>query len=75
MSRSGHASSSAAARNAPRSSCLSPAKRVSRVERWTGRQSAGSAQSQTIPCAHFGISFCVIVTVGTLGTCASPPLA
>eukprot|EP00965_Chrysotila_dentata_P032110 1071279-Pleurochrysis_carterae.AAC.2 len=75
ISLSPHAIASAAARSAPRSSCLAPAKAVSRVERWTGRQSAGSAQSQTTPLAHRGISSCVTVTVATLGTCASPPPA
>eukprot|EP00965_Chrysotila_dentata_P134234 4438919-Pleurochrysis_carterae.AAC.1 len=56
MSRSPHASVSAAARSASRSSCLVPGKLVDRVERWTGLQSAGSAQSHTVPRAHRGIS-------------------
>eukprot|EP00965_Chrysotila_dentata_P063267 2096367-Pleurochrysis_carterae.AAC.1 len=73
MSLSSQANVSAAARSAPRSSCLVPAKRVAREDRWTGRQSVGSAQSQTVPRAQVGISSCVIVTVGTLGTCISLP--
>eukprot|EP00965_Chrysotila_dentata_P124762 4124890-Pleurochrysis_carterae.AAC.1 len=63
MSRSPHASASAAARSASRLSCLAPAKLVDRVERWTGLQSAGSAQSHTIPRTHPAISPCVMVTV------------
>eukprot|EP00965_Chrysotila_dentata_P101072 3337989-Pleurochrysis_carterae.AAC.1 len=62
MSWSAQASVFAASRSAPRSSCLGPSKLVSRVERWTGRQSAGSAQSHTIPRAQRGISSWVTVT-------------
>eukprot|EP00965_Chrysotila_dentata_P105672 3490400-Pleurochrysis_carterae.AAC.1 len=75
MSRSPHASVSAAARSASRSSCLVPANLVVRSDRRTGRQSVGSAQSHTIPLAHRGISSCATVTVGTLGTCTSSPPA
>eukprot|EP00965_Chrysotila_dentata_P162314 5360219-Pleurochrysis_carterae.AAC.1 len=75
MSWSSHASVSAAARLATRSSCLGPANLVDRSDRRTGRQSAGSAHSQTVPRAPWGISCCDTVTVGTLGTCASSPLA
>eukprot|EP00965_Chrysotila_dentata_P184730 6098255-Pleurochrysis_carterae.AAC.1 len=67
MSWSPQASVSAAARSAPRSSCLGPGKHVSRVDRCTGRQSAGLAQSQTVPRAQCGISSWVTVTVATLG--------
>eukprot|EP00965_Chrysotila_dentata_P205772 6183154-Pleurochrysis_carterae.AAC.1 len=75
MSWSPQASVSAAARSALRSSCLVPAKLVSRVERCTGRQSAGSAQSHTVPRAQCGISSWVTVTVATLGTWTSSPPA
>eukprot|EP00965_Chrysotila_dentata_P086534 2856168-Pleurochrysis_carterae.AAC.1 len=76
MSLSSQASVSAAARSASRSSCLAPAKRVVREDRWTGWQLAVSAQSQTVPRAHAGISSCcVTVTVGTLGTRTSSPWA
>eukprot|EP00965_Chrysotila_dentata_P025177 835427-Pleurochrysis_carterae.AAC.1 len=75
MSLSPQTIASAASRSAFRLSCLVPAKVISRVERWTGLQSVGSVQSQMMPLAHRGISSCVMVTVATLGTCASPPAA
>eukprot|EP00965_Chrysotila_dentata_P117659 3887283-Pleurochrysis_carterae.AAC.1 len=62
MSWSCQSSASAALRSAARSSCRSPANCVDRDERCTGRQSAESEQSHTVPRAHSGISSCEMTT-------------
>eukprot|EP00965_Chrysotila_dentata_P256828 6212680-Pleurochrysis_carterae.AAC.2 len=75
MSASSHFSWAAAARKAARSICRCPSTGVSRVERCTGTQRVGSAQSQTVPLAHGSISCCSMTTVGTCGTAVSLPSA
>eukprot|EP00965_Chrysotila_dentata_P082796 2731715-Pleurochrysis_carterae.AAC.1 len=75
MSVSSHCIAAAAARSAPRSICRVPSKTVCRVERSTGTQRAGSAQSQTTPRAHGVISDCSMTSVGTGGTPTSWPAA
>eukprot|EP00965_Chrysotila_dentata_P207005 6183867-Pleurochrysis_carterae.AAC.1 len=75
MSRSAQSMAAAARLSVSRSSWRTPSNRVSRVDRRTGWQSSGSAQSQTTPLAQAGISSCVITTVGTFGTRTSAPPA
>eukprot|EP00965_Chrysotila_dentata_P089157 2944017-Pleurochrysis_carterae.AAC.1 len=75
MSASGQRSCAAAARSAVRLSWRFPGNVVCRVERVTGTHRRGSAQSQTLPRAHRGISSCSITTVGTVGTSTSAPRA
>eukprot|EP00965_Chrysotila_dentata_P171236 5650672-Pleurochrysis_carterae.AAC.1 len=58
MSASAHRIVAAAARSAALSSCRAPSNWVCRVERSTGTQRAGSAQSQMVPRAHGAISDC-----------------
>jgi len=67
MSVSTQSSSAATRRTAARSSCLAPGKTVSRVDRRTGRQSAGSEQSHTRPRANGAIWSCSITRVSTRG--------
>eukprot|EP00965_Chrysotila_dentata_P019145 638038-Pleurochrysis_carterae.AAC.1 len=75
MSASFHSSAAAAARSAALSSCRSPWNAVSLVDGRTGWQSAGSAQSHTMPRAQPGISIWVMTTVGTCGIGPSAPPA
>eukprot|EP00965_Chrysotila_dentata_P075007 2477959-Pleurochrysis_carterae.AAC.1 len=75
MSSSCHPSFAAASRSASRFSCLSPGNLVCRVERRTGTQCPGSAQSHTTPRAHGCIVSCPRTTVGTCGTSVSAPPA
>eukprot|EP00965_Chrysotila_dentata_P122513 4049325-Pleurochrysis_carterae.AAC.1 len=76
MSASAHRMVAAAARSAALSSCRAPSKRVFRVlDRSTGTQRVGSAQSQMTPRAHGAISDCSMTSVGTGGTSASSPAA
>eukprot|EP00965_Chrysotila_dentata_P170166 5617140-Pleurochrysis_carterae.AAC.1 len=62
MSSSSQPSCAVAARRAARSICRGPSKVVARVDRCTGVQSWGFAQSQTTPRAHGAISCCSMTT-------------
>eukprot|EP00965_Chrysotila_dentata_P055690 1847261-Pleurochrysis_carterae.AAC.1 len=74
MFSSSQPSSAAVRRNATRSICRSPGKRVFRVEGITGTHRRGSRQSHTTPCAHRCSSSCPITRVRTSGTSTcSPP--
>eukprot|EP00965_Chrysotila_dentata_P008805 286914-Pleurochrysis_carterae.AAC.1 len=75
MSSSCHASSAATARSASRFSCRTPGNVVPRVDRRTGTQRAGSAQSHTTPRAQGCIVSWPSTRVGTAGTSTSSPPA
>eukprot|EP00965_Chrysotila_dentata_P070601 2333992-Pleurochrysis_carterae.AAC.1 len=75
MSSSCQCSASAAFRSACRSSYRRPGNAVARVERVTGTQRAGSAQSHMTPLAHGCIVSYPSTTVGTCGTSTSAPPA
>eukprot|EP00965_Chrysotila_dentata_P062330 2065518-Pleurochrysis_carterae.AAC.1 len=74
MSSSSQPNSVAVHRNAARSICRSPGKRVFRVDGVTGAHRCGSRQSHTTPRAHRCSSSCPNTRVGTSGnsTCSSP---
>ena len=69
MSASRHASWAATRRSAARSTWRFPGKTVRRVDRSTGLQSVGSAQSHTTSRAKSAICSCEMVTVGTASGC------
>eukprot|EP00965_Chrysotila_dentata_P059683 1979877-Pleurochrysis_carterae.AAC.1 len=61
-------SSAAVRRNAARSICRSPGKRVLRVDGVAGTHRCGSRQFHTTPCTHRCSSSCPNTRVGTSGT-------